>query len=72
MRSMPPHQPETRRVFQDCWRKQAACWSKAPEGISDISVRMTKVAFGGVPKFTSTLEQDMASTLTRIKAAVER
>ncbi|MET3961958.1 uncharacterized protein YndB with AHSA1/START domain [Marmoricola sp. OAE513] len=45
---------------------------EAPEGISDVSVRLTKVAFGGVPKFTSTLEHDMASTLARIKATVER
>jgi hypothetical protein len=44
---------------------------EAPEGISDVSVRMTKVAFGGVPKFTRTLQDDMATTLGRIKAAVE-
>lgn len=44
---------------------------EAPDGISDVSVRLTKVAFGGVPKFTSTLEQDMAETLKRIKATAE-
>lgn len=44
---------------------------EAPEGISDISVRMTKVAFGGVPKFTATLEQDMGETLKKIKATCE-
>jgi uncharacterized protein YndB with AHSA1/START domain len=45
---------------------------EAPEGISDVSVRLTKVAFGGVPKFTSTLSSDMATTLGRIKAAAEQ
>lgn len=45
---------------------------EAPQGISDVSVRMTKVAFGGVPKFTSTLEQDMGETLKRIKATCEQ
>lgn len=44
---------------------------EAPEGISDVSVRLTKIAFGGVPKFTSTLEHDMAETLKKIKATVE-
>jgi uncharacterized protein YndB with AHSA1/START domain len=45
---------------------------EAPQGISDVSVKLTKVAFGGVPKFNQTLESDMATTLTRIKAAAER
>lgn len=45
---------------------------EAPEGISDVSVRLTKVAFGGVPKFTSTLQRDMGETLKKIKAAAER
>lgn len=44
---------------------------EAPDGISDLSVNLTNVALGGVPKFTETLERDMASTLTRIKAAAE-
>jgi hypothetical protein len=44
---------------------------EAPDGISDISVRMTKVAFGGVPQFTSQLQSDMADTLAKIKAAAE-
>jgi uncharacterized protein YndB with AHSA1/START domain len=44
---------------------------EAPQGISDLSVRLTKVAFGGVPKFTSTLQADMAATLAKIKAAAE-
>jgi len=45
---------------------------EAPEGISDVSVRMTKFVLGGIPKYTSTLEQDMAETLKKIKATVER
>lgn len=44
---------------------------EAPDGISAVSVNLTKVAFGGVPKFTQTLQADMVTTLTRIKAAVE-
>lgn len=45
---------------------------EAPEGIADVSVNLTKVAFGGVPKFNQTLHADMVKTLTRIKAAAER
>jgi uncharacterized protein YndB with AHSA1/START domain len=44
---------------------------EAPEGISDVSVRATNLAFGGVPKFNQTLQADMATTLDRIKAAAE-
>lgn len=44
---------------------------EAPEGISDISVNLTKAVLGGVPKFTETLAADMATTLGRIKAEVE-
>jgi hypothetical protein len=44
---------------------------EAPDGISDVSVRATNVAFGGVPKFNQTLQDDMRRTLLRIKAAVE-
>ncbi len=45
---------------------------EAPEGISDISVRLTKSVFGGVDEFTSTLQRDMGTTLERIKAEIER
>lgn len=45
---------------------------EAPDGISDISVGLTKVAFGGVPKFTDRLQSDMATTLAKIKASVEQ
>lgn len=44
---------------------------EAPDGISDISVNLTKAVFGGVSKFTQTLQADMATTLTLIKAAAE-
>jgi uncharacterized protein YndB with AHSA1/START domain len=44
---------------------------EAPDGISDVSVRLTKVAFGGVPAFNQTLQADMVRTLRRIKAAAE-
>jgi uncharacterized protein YndB with AHSA1/START domain len=45
---------------------------EAPQGISDVSVRLTKVAFGGVPQFTTELRDGMRQTLTRIKADAER
>jgi uncharacterized protein YndB with AHSA1/START domain len=45
---------------------------EAPHGISDLSVRLTKVAFGGVEPFTSELERGMQQTLKRIKADAER
>jgi uncharacterized protein YndB with AHSA1/START domain len=44
---------------------------EAPQGISDLSVGLTKVAFGGVEGFTTELEQGMHQTLTRIKADAE-
>lgn len=44
---------------------------EAPDGISDISVGLTKVAFGGVDNFARTLQADMVRTLTRIKADAE-
>jgi uncharacterized protein YndB with AHSA1/START domain len=44
---------------------------QAPEGISDVSVKATNLAFGGVPKFNQTLQADMGTTLRRIKAAAE-
>jgi uncharacterized protein YndB with AHSA1/START domain len=44
---------------------------EAPDGISDVSVRATNLVFGGVPKFTRTLHDDMVQTLGRIKAAAE-
>jgi uncharacterized protein YndB with AHSA1/START domain len=45
---------------------------EAPQGISDVSVRLTKVAFGGVPNFTTELEDGMRRTLAAIKADAER
>ena len=44
---------------------------EAPDGISDVSVGLTKVAFGGVPKFNETLQADMVRTLDLIKADAE-
>ena len=44
---------------------------EAPHGISDLSVGLTKVAFGGVDRFTTELESGMQQTLTRIKADAE-
>ena len=45
---------------------------EAPHGISDLSVGLTKVAFGGVDSFTTELQDGMQQTLTRIKADAER
>ncbi len=42
-----------------------------PDGISNLSLRMTKVALGGVPKFTDRLRAGMQQTLERIKAEAE-
>ena len=44
---------------------------EAPEGISEISVRLTKIAMGGVESFTRDLQAGMRTTLERIKAEVE-
>jgi uncharacterized protein YndB with AHSA1/START domain len=44
---------------------------EAPNGISDVSVRLTKVAFGGQEKFGRTLRAGMRQTLERIKAEAE-
>ena len=45
---------------------------EAPHGISDVSVRLTRLAFGGVPQFTAELQRGMQQTLARIKADAER
>ncbi|WP_238993388.1 SRPBCC family protein [Nocardioides caldifontis] len=44
---------------------------EAPQGISDVSVRLTKAAFGGVESFSAELARDMHRTLERIKADAE-
>jgi len=45
---------------------------ETPRGISSISLTLTKVVLGGVPKFTDELEAGMHATLAKIKAAAER
>lgn len=45
---------------------------EAPQGISDLSLRMTDRFLGGQEVFTTTLEEGMAATLARIKAAAEQ
>lgn len=45
---------------------------EAPQGISDLSVRLTNTALGGVDSFTELLRGDMATTLGKIKADAER
>ncbi|MDO9456815.1 SRPBCC family protein [Nocardioides sp.] len=42
-----------------------------PEGISPLSLGLTKVALGGVPSFTRRLERGMQDTLARVKAEAE-
>jgi hypothetical protein len=44
---------------------------ETPDGISDISVRLTKVALGGQEQFRSELLDGMRQTLTAIKADAE-
>ena len=45
---------------------------EAPDGLSDISVTLTKRVLGGEESFTAELQRDMLSTLTKIKADAER
>lgn len=42
-----------------------------PDGISNLSLRMTKVALGGVDNFNERLRNGMRQTLERIKAEAE-
>ncbi len=44
---------------------------EAPDGISDISAKLTKVMLGGHAKFRGELRAGMRSTLERIKVAAE-
>ena len=45
---------------------------EAPQGISDLSVGLTKRALGGVDVFTTELQDGMRETLEKIKADAER
>jgi uncharacterized protein YndB with AHSA1/START domain len=45
---------------------------ETPRGISRLSTSLTRVALGGVPKFTGELQAGMHQTLVRIKAAAEQ
>lgn len=44
---------------------------ETPKGISQLSLKSTAIAMGGVPKFTGELQQGMVQTLGKIKAAAE-
>jgi uncharacterized protein YndB with AHSA1/START domain len=44
---------------------------EVPQGISAVSLALTKVALGGVESFTRRLEKGMQQTLQRIKAEAE-
>lgn len=45
---------------------------EAPEGISDVSVRLVNAAMGGQDRFTDDLRAGMRDTLLQIKAEAER
>ncbi|MGN6251426.1 MAG: SRPBCC family protein [Marmoricola sp.] len=45
---------------------------ETPQGISDISVRLTNRVMGGQEQFTRALREGMQQTLQRIKADAER
>jgi uncharacterized protein YndB with AHSA1/START domain len=45
---------------------------EAPDGISEVSVKATNLALGGVPAFTRRLQADMGTTLAKIKEAAEK
>ncbi|MBF4163926.1 SRPBCC family protein [Nocardioides acrostichi] len=42
-----------------------------PHGISTVSIVLTRVALGGVARFTARLESGMRETLSKLKADVE-
>lgn len=44
---------------------------ETPQGVSDVSMRLTKIAFGGQSKFTGGLRAGMRQTLVAIKAEAE-
>ena len=44
---------------------------ETPDGISDISLRLTRVALGGQETFTGELREGMRQTLGRMKAEAE-
>ncbi len=44
---------------------------RAPDGLSDISLRLTKIALGGQEAFTGELRAGMRQTLSRVKAESE-
>ena len=45
---------------------------EAPQGLSNISVTLTKRFFGGLDDFAAELQRDMGTTLAKIKADAER
>ena len=45
---------------------------EAPQGLSDLSVGLTKAALGGVDRFTEELEHGLNETLRKVKADAER
>lgn len=45
---------------------------EVPDGVSMVASSLTKVALGGVPKFTGELQQGMQETLAKVKTAAER
>lgn len=45
---------------------------EAPQGISDVSVKLTKAVFGGVESFSTELADDIRATLGKIKSDAEK
>ena len=45
---------------------------ETPKGISQLSLKSTAIAMGGVPKFTGELQEGMYRTLERLKAEAEK
>lgn len=50
---------------------QVTARREAPQGISDVSVKLTNAVFGGVDSFADELRGDLLTTLTKIKADAE-
>ncbi len=44
---------------------------ETPDGISNVSLNLTKYVMGGIPKFTQVLQDGMTETLAALKADAE-
>jgi uncharacterized protein YndB with AHSA1/START domain len=57
--------------LEDGTRTRVTHRREVPDGVSGLSLGLTKAVLGGVPAFTEELRSGMAATLGRIKKAAE-